>query len=245
MTGDKPAMNFLDNYNSQYIYTRFAYGVTEKLTMSVESGYFTHRSQVAINKRDTVSANGIADLILFPRYNIYTHNTEKTRNEITIGLGYKFPLGKYHDSSVVYTDPTTGKQYYTPKPPAVLPTTGSNDFIFYGFGYRGYPSRNFRLFTSLLYVRKGWNPLGQKFGDYASIGLFAGKTFFKKLGVTLQVKGEQVGKMKANDRIDMLAIYNLDITSTGGTRLLVVPQLAIIISLFQAMCLAKYLFTNT
>ncbi|HET6991101.1 MAG TPA: heavy metal-binding domain-containing protein, partial [Bacteroidia bacterium] len=74
--------------------------------------------------------------------------------------------------------------------------------------------------------RKGWNPLGQKFGDYSSIGLFFGKTFFKKLGVTLQVKGEHVSKMKYDKNIDMLALYNVDVKSTGSRKILFVPQLS-------------------
>jgi hypothetical protein len=44
--------------------------------------------------------------------------------------------------------------------------------------------------------------------------------------VTLQLKGEWVDEMKANKNIDMLALYNLDITSTGGKRVLFVPQLS-------------------
>ena len=142
LTGDQKSTNFLDNYNSKYLYTRLAYGVTKNLTMSVESGYYFNKTQIGLNKRDTISCSGFGDLILFPRYNIYNHNTEKTRTEITIGLGYKIPLGKYLDSSVVYTD-LSGKKYYTPKPPAVMPTSGSQDVIFYAFLYRGYPTKNF------------------------------------------------------------------------------------------------------
>ena len=48
-----------------------------------------------------------------------------------------------------------------------------------------------------LYVKKGFNSLGEKFGDYISFGLFAGKTLFMKLGLTAQIKGEWVGKMEA------------------------------------------------
>ncbi len=67
--------------------------------------------------------------------------------------------------------------------------------------------------------------MGEKFGDYASVGLFAGKTFFKKLGVTIQVKGEWIGKMQAAKDVDLLAFYNIDITSTGGRKVLFVPQI--------------------
>lgn len=224
-TGDKKTINFLDNYNSNYLYARLAYGVTERFTLSLESGYYFNRTQVALYNKDKITCSGIGDVILFPRYTIYTHNTEKTRDEITLGVGFKMPVGKYLDSSVVYTDPASGKVIYSPMPPVVMPTTGSQDFIFYGFGYRGYPEKRFSLFTSVLYVKKGWNPLGQRFGDYASLGLFAGKSFPNRLGVTIQLKGEWVDVMKYDKNIDFIAKYNFDVLSTGGKKLLFVPQL--------------------
>lgn len=237
--GTEKVKDFLDNYNSEYLYTRFAYGATCNLTVSLETGYFLNKSQVGLNNSSKVSSSGIADIIIFPRYTVYNHSTGKTNNEITLGMGIKIPVGKYLDSSVVFTDPSTHKNYYTPMPPAIMPTTGANDFIFYGFGFRGYPTKNFRLFTSIVYIKKGWNPLGQRFGDYASIGIFAGKTFFDKLGVTLQFKGEWVDVMKYEKSIDMLAQYNLDVASTGGTKLLFVPQLSYSHKAFTAFAFSE------
>ena len=225
MYKDRDTSNYLDNYNSEYLYTRLAYGVSCNFTMSVEAGYFFNKKQTGLYNKDIQQNSGVGDLILFPRYDIYTKNTEKTRNEITLGLGIKIPLGKYLDSFVAYTNPRTGFKSYTPMAPAVMPTSGSQDYIFYGFGYRGYPSKNFRLFTSILYVRKGWNELGEKFGDYASIGFFASKTFFRKFGVTFQLKGEWVDKMQADKNVDLVAFYNLDVNTTGGKKILFVPQL--------------------
>lgn len=214
-----------DYLSSNYIYTRLAYGLTKDFTMSLESGYFINKTQIGFNKADTIKSSGIADLIIFPRYDILNRTEESKRTEITIGLGYKIPLGKHNDSTVVYTDPTTGKKYYTTSPPTVQPTTGSQDFIFYAFFFRGYPLKNFRIFANSLYIKKGWNSLGEKFGDYASVGLFASKTFFEKLGITLQVKGEWIGKMQADKNVDLLALYNVDITSTGSRKVFFVPQL--------------------
>jgi hypothetical protein len=224
--GDRDTTALFDNLYSNYLYARLAYGVTDKFTMSVESGYFVNKTQVGLEKKDTVRSSGIADLILFPRYNLFTRNTELTRTEITVGMGAKIPLGKYNDSTVVYRNPATGAKYYTTSPPTIQPTNGSHDVVFYGFVFRGYSEKNFRIFTSLIYIKKGWNPLGQKFGDYASIGLFAGKTLFEKLGVTIQVRGEWVQKMKYDKNIDMLALYNIDVLSTGSKKIFVAPQLS-------------------
>jgi hypothetical protein len=225
-TGNKRISNTIDGFNSNYLYMRFAYGVSKKLTMSVENGYFFNKTQIGLDKADTIKSSGFGDLILFPRYSVYTKNTEKTRTEITIGVGYKIPIGKYNDSTVTYTNPTTGKKSYTTSPPIIQPTNGANDIIFYGFVYRGYPAKQYRIFANFLYIKKGWNALGQRFGDYSSVGLFASKTFFRKVGVTFQVKGEITGQMKYDKNIDMLALYNIDVNSTGNKRLSFVPQVS-------------------
>lgn len=239
-TGDKPDTNLFSNLNSNYLYFRVAYGVSKNLTMSVESGYFINKTQNGLPGKDSSSSKGIGDLLLFPRYTIYSKNEETKKTEITLGLGFKIPLGKYNDSMVVYTDPTTGQKLYTTSPPSVQPTNGSHDFIFYGFVYRGYPEKNFRIFMNALYVKKGWNPLGEKFGDYASVGLFAGQTFFKKLGVTVQVKGEWLGKMQAAKNIDLLAFYGVDTASTGGRKVLIVPQISYSYKKFTVYVLSEF-----
>lgn len=224
--GDKDTVELFDNLFSNYLYMRFAYGITNRFTMSVESGYFFNKTQIALDKADTVHSKGIGDLIIFPRYSVFVRNTEKTRSEITLGMGVKIPLGKYNDSTHVFTNPNTGAQYFTTSPPTVQPTTGSNDFIFYSFLYRGYPEKKFRMFANLMYLKKGWNALGQKFGDYASVGLFAGQTIFKKFGITLQLRGEWIDSLKYDKNIDMLALYNIDVKSTGSKKLFLSPQLS-------------------
>ena len=223
---DKDTIPLFDKFTSNYLYFRLGYGITKDLTLSLETGYFINKTQVGKDRSDTITSSGIGDLIIFPKYDLYNHTAENKRTEVTIGLGYKIPLGKYDDSTLVFTDPTTGMKYYTPSPPTVQPTSGSHDFIFYGFLYRGYPLKNFRIFSNIIYINKGWNGLGQKFGNYASIGLFAGATFYKKIGLTLQIKGEWINKMKYDKNIDMLALYNIDVLSTGSKKIFLVPQLS-------------------
>jgi hypothetical protein len=226
LVGDRDTTSLFDNLNSNYLYGRVAYGVTEKLTVSLESGYFLNKTQYGLERNDTVKSGGFADLILFPRYNLFTHNTEKTKTEITIGVGLKIPIGKFKDSTVVYRDPRTNAKYYTTAPPTVQPTSGSNDFIFYGFLFRGYNEKKFRVFANMLYIRKGWNPLGMKFGDYSSVGLFASQTILKKLVLTLQFRGEFVPLMKYDKNVDMLALYNIDVLSTGSRKVFIAPQIS-------------------
>ena len=225
-TRDKDTFALFDDYDSKYMYSKIAYGITKDFTFSLEGGYYLNKTQVGLNKIDTVFSSGIGDVILFPRYDFYNRRGSKSRVELTLGLGYKIPVGKHNDSTLVFTDSLTGFKLYTTSPPLVQPTTGSHDVIFYAFFLRGFPKNNFRLFTSATYIRKGWNSLGEKFGDYGSIGIFAGKTFFQKLGVTLQLKGEFIDSMQQAKNVDVLAFYNVDLKSTGSRKIMLVPQVS-------------------
>jgi hypothetical protein len=73
----------------------------------------------------------------------------------------------------------------------------------------------------------------------ASMGLLAGKTFFKKSGVSIQVKGEWIGKMKADKNVDMVAFYNICMESTGGRNVLFVPQISYSYKSFSVYVLSE------
>src|ERR1041385_5859296 len=100
--GDRDTSRMFDYFRSDYLYLRVAYGVTKDFTLSVDSGYFLNKTQIGLNHIDTSSSKGIGDLIIFPRYDVLNHTEENKRTEITLGLGYKIPLGSYNDSFVVY-----------------------------------------------------------------------------------------------------------------------------------------------
>ncbi|MEW6467981.1 MAG: heavy metal-binding domain-containing protein [Bacteroidota bacterium] len=227
---DRDTAQLFDHFKSNYIYSRLGYGITKNFTLSVEMGYYLNKTQVGLYdsvllRSDVIESSGIADLIIFPRYNVFTRSDSSRQVELTLGLGYKIPLGKYKDSTLVYTDPNSGQQYYTISPPIVQPTTGSQDLIAYAFFLRGFPKHKLKLFSSLMYIRKGWNPLGEKFGDYGALSLFGSRSF-GSLGLTLQLRAEQTGKMKAAENMDLQAFYNVDTASTGSKRISFSPQLS-------------------
>lgn len=223
---DKDTMPMFKNLSSEMLYSRFAYGLTPKLTISLESGYFIKKQIIEFDNKEPKRTSGFSDLIIFPRYQVYYGCSEKKKTEFTIGLGYKMPIGSHNDSSVIYADPETFQKYYQVSPPTIQLSNGSNDFIFYSFFFNNYLKHNFRIFANSIYVRKGWNSLGQKFGDYASVSLFIGKTFFKRIGITTQIKGEWVGKMQTDELVDMIAFYNVYPESTGLRSVFIVPQVS-------------------
>ena len=225
LAGSNSAPDFLDNFHSSYLYTRVAFGVTADFTLSIESGYWPKKSQVGLNAIDTNATNGFGDLILFPRYDVINHTEENNRTELTIGLGYKIPLGPYTDS-LRRVEPFSGEVYFQRMPLAVQPSTGAHDVIFYGFFYRGFPDDNINFFSNLVYIKKGWNELGEKMGDYASIGLFANTLLFKTIGATLQVRGEWIDQMRINQARLLYDYPNYDPEATGSKKVFVTPQLS-------------------
>lgn len=216
---------YFDRFASQYLYTRFAYGISEKFTLSLESGYWIKKTQVGLHAADTITSTGIGDLILFPRYSVFSKSTMTLHNELTLGMGMKVPLGKYNDS-IGKTEPFSGQLYYLTKPQSVQNSSGANDFIFYAFYFRDYLARDFRIFANSYYIRKGWNPSGEKMGDFASLGIFAGKTFFSRLGTILQVRGEWIGKMRINKTVYLFAYPNYDPEATGSRKVFITPQVS-------------------
>jgi hypothetical protein len=249
---DTASQNQINKLYSNYLYARVAYGITSKLTVSVEGGYFFNK-EIILNHPENIDnerkASGFSDLIIFPKYDIYDHTTENAHTEITVGAGIKIPLGKYNDSTYAGTTPALpgfpARNIYYTLPPLVQPTTGSVDYIFYTFAFHEFKRIKFRVFANAMYMYKGYNPLGEKFGDYASVGLFAGKTFFKKFGVTLQAKYEWVDKLVASDIVQ--GKYSVTPDNTGMRKISLVPQISYNYKQFTVFALTDmplYQFVN-
>jgi Heavy metal binding domain len=239
-----------DSYNSSYQYFRLAYGVSKNLTMSVESGYFFEKREVGLNgnPQTTYQSSGIGDLILFPRYDIINWTEEKYKTEVTVGLGYKIPLGSYNDSTG-NIEPFSGQTYYVTKPTAVQLSSGAQDLIFYTFLFRGYTEKNLKFFANAFYIKKGWNPNGEKLGDYASVGLFASKSFFDRLGITLQARYEYTGVMKINESILLYGKpSNYYPEATGYKKVFISPQVGYTMgnfTVYGVIDLPVYQYLNT
>jgi len=228
-SGNKPDTNFLDNYNSKYVYTRLAYGLSKNLTFSLETGYWLNKTQIGLHKVDTNSSTGIGDLIIFPRYDIFKITKNSKQTELTVGLGFKIPLGSYNDSSkhILIQEPVLPNEiYYSTKTLSVQTSSGAHDLIFYLFFYRGNNIKKLNFFANAIYIKKGWNPIGEKIGDYASVGLFASKTFLKKLGITMQLKGEWADKMQLNKTVYLNSYPNYNPEATGFRKVFIVPQVS-------------------
>lgn len=220
--GVDPAIpKLLQSYNTNYLYTGVSYGVTKDFTMTVGGGYWFNKTQYGADFIDTIKSSGIGDLILFPRYQVWHKTSEESIWELTVGLGLKIPIGAYNDSLILFQNQNV--TLYQQKPPGVQPTTGSNDFIFYGFLLHGFPKLKFKIFSSATYILKGWNPKGEKFGDYLDWSLYISKPFAKNFTAMLSGKYEYIGKLQRNPD---LPPANYDVNSFGSNKIFLVPQVS-------------------
>ena len=224
-TGSKLTEPLFDNLTSNYMFFRTDYGVSKKLTLSLATGYYLDKSLIESDNTDTTTSKGFGNLIILPRYSIYNKSQNFKRTEIALGLGVMLPLGTHMDSTLVYSDEWIG-DIYSLNPPTVQTTSGSNDFMLYSFFFQEYQKRKLRLFMTTLLIKKGYNSLGIKFGDYSSLGIFVSKTIFRQWSVTTQLKLEHVGKIKSAQNIDLLAYYNIDPISTGSNKAFFIPQIS-------------------
>ena len=215
----EPDTSYLDSYTSQYLYPRVSYGVTPDLTISVEAGYFLRKEQTGSHPTDNITSKGIGDLIVMPRLQLFNRN----HTEITAGIGIKVPLGSYNDS-LGYIEPFSGNEYFMPKPPAMQGSTGSNDFVFNIFGMRRFDGGSWRVFSNFTYILRGWNPLGERFGDVATFSLFGGRAVGERMMVLVHAKYEWIGEMSLNPDIMMFTFPNYDPEATGSKKLFCMPQ---------------------
>ena len=214
-----------NSISSDYLFFRVDYGLSKKFTLSLASGYFLDKSKIGKDNADTISSNGIGDLIIFPRYSIYNKTANFKRTAVVIGLGLKIPLGSHNDTTNLGS---SGIDNYQMNPPMLQTTNGSQDLMFNSFFFREYQKSKLRLFISSLYVKKGYNSLGIKYGDYTSVGFFASKTFFYRWGVTAQLKAEKIDQIKVANNIEEWDLLEYSITpeSTGSKKWFFIPQLS-------------------
>ena len=222
---NRDTTSLFNNLNSDYLFFRVDYGLSKKLTLSVASGYFLDKSKIGKDNSDTISSTGVGDLIIFPRYSIYNKTANFKRTAVVIGLGLKIPLGSHNDTTNLGS---YGIDNYQMNPPMLQVTNGSQDLMFNSFFFREYQKSKLRLFISSLYVKKGYNSLGIKYGDYTSVGFFASKTFFYRWGVTAQLKAEKIDQIKVANNIEEWDLLEYSITpeSTGSKKWFFIPQLS-------------------
>lgn len=227
LTKNRDTTGAFDHFSSNYLFFRMDYGLSEKLTLSIASGYFLDKTKYDPQEQntytDSINTKGFSDLILLPRFGVFNNLKGNKKTELTLGLGMKLPLGSNNDSSLIYSGPIIGN-VYSINPFITQTTNGSIDMMFYGFLFRAYLKQKMQIFTNILHLRTGYNSLGQKFGNYTSLGLFFSKKVNKNFGITAQIRAENIAPIQSAENIALI-IYNIDQASTGSFKTFFVPQI--------------------
>ena len=219
--------NYLSGFDTKLLYLRIGFGLTNRLTIFAETGYYINKTDYRVNYLvDKTRSSGMADLTIAPSYNVFLKTTEKYIAEITVGLGVKIPLGPYNDSVLVFTDTISGTSYYDRKSPAVQLSSGANDFRFTSsFSYR-FVKAKLGLSLTGLCILKGWNPVGEKFGNYYTASLFVTKTILPNLFAIGQIKGEFIGRKKLKNGGQSLISASDLAENSGSMALFFCPRIA-------------------
>ena len=224
-----------DELSSDYLFLRTDYGISKKLTLSLATGYHLNKALKEKDTTTTLSNSGMGDLIIFPRYNIYNDTKGNIHSEMTLGIGVKLPIGSHTDT--VDSSRSNAPEYL---PPTLQLSTGGADIMLYALYFSEYKKQRFRVFANLLYIRKGYNSLDDKFGDYTSLSLFVSKRVSRKWGLTTQLKGEWIGQLNAkqskldrfeNNSDNFLIEFEAENwkerkDNTGSKKVLFIPQLS-------------------
>ena len=223
---DTEIEKLFNKFSSEYLFLRSDFGVNKRLTLSLAAGYFLNKSKYAINNANIISTGGIGDLFFFPRYSIYNKTSNFQTTSVVIGIGFKIPLNSSTDSTLTFSAGSINN--YQINPPMLQLTDGSNDLMFSSFFFKHYQKDKIRFFISTLYVKKGYNLQGIKYGDYSSFSFFISKNFFRRWDITSQFKYENIGHINIDNNVEEwdLLEYQIYPESTGSKKVFFIPQLS-------------------
>jgi hypothetical protein len=201
---NKNFQRFVKDAEYNFVGLGAALGISSRLTMEAETGYFINKTQNYIEgilpKRQVGS--GFTDLSFLIKPSIY----KRGEVEFTPAIGLKVPLGK-------------GEQKYRGAilPPDLQSTTGAVNYIAGFFLYKGFLKKHFRLFVVGRYEFPGNNTFGIRYGNNYVTALFLSYSARERLVFVVQTRYE----IRNRDR----SIYSGSFYSSGSHKLFLVPQI--------------------
>lgn len=182
--GNQPVQSgFVTSGSYQHLGLALTYGLTEKVTLEAETGYFLQKSQSYAPGiiPQTQTGSGLTDVSTIARVNLW--NAPLRGIELTSGLGVKFPLGNSQqmvDGILLPRD--------------LQPSTGSVDFIHTLFAQKTFLPQHFRLFLLSRFELKGQSPDQYRYGNFLAISGFASYSPTLRWTIVGQIRGEWRGR---------------------------------------------------
>ena len=216
--GSKPAESqSIKNGNYNYTGISLAFGIAEKITTEIETGYFINKTQ---NYVENIIPNqqigkGLTDVTLGFKVNFY-RNLEK-QLEITSGVGIKFAIGSYTQSNNGAILPRD-----------LQPTTGSTDFIHILFLYKGYVEKHLRFFINNRIEFKRQNPETYKYGNLYATSFFTSYSLSPGWNIITAIRSEIRERDTRSSTGFGIQIDNEreKVIQSGSQKVFIVPQLS-------------------
>ena len=122
----KASPGLVKEYQYNYMGLNAGYGITEDMTIEIESGYFLSKMQDFFEYK--LESNGFSHFNASLKYNIYSSRANEI--EYTAGIGGRVPLN-FSDDNV---------------PQHVLPSTGAYGLILHSFLHKGFKKNGLHFF---------------------------------------------------------------------------------------------------
>ena len=195
---------FVKNANNSFVGLQLGYGITKRFTFVIDGGYYLNRTQNFEIQSYKFSLNGFggSSVTLSGKYNIIKDTTRDI--EFTMGVGVKLPWSKKPQiiDGVELTED-------------VQPSNGAYGLVVSAFLFKDFDNSNIRMFVMNNTTINGTSIRNYKEGNTYITSFFISKTIKNWTGI-LQVR---------NEIRDFAYRDDIKVTSSGGYRFLLVPQL--------------------
>lgn len=207
----KTPYQYVSNANYNFTGFNLGYGLTEKISLDADMGYYINKTQHYAIADFTHNGFGLSNGSLGLKYNFYLDNVKKV--EYTAGISAKYPFSL--EPMVV-----NGVRL----PIDVQPSTGNFGIIGQSFFVKQFPEKSVRFIIINRYEKNfNENRQGYTFGDAIMSSLFLSKhlwfswtSAFEHFTAILQLRHEYRGKNKN---------YGQTVVNSGSQLFYVSPQL--------------------
>ncbi len=181
-----------------------SYGISSKLNLETELGYFINKSQhYDLTPDFTKTGKGLSNGVVSIKTPLYKNLGREL--ELTAGLGVKFPFNR--DPQVI-----DGLEL----PMDIQPSTMATGIVAQTFLYKGYIKSGWHLFFINRYEQNSANDNGYQFGSALYSSLFVAKVLTSNWTGIIQLRSELKDKDNLND-------FVLDFS--GGKQVYLAPQI--------------------
>ena len=192
-----------------YLYTGFGYGLTNRLTIEIESGYYLNKVQIYnLTPSYKLTGQGFSNIILYGKYNVY-YNHQK-RIYYSVSPGIKIPCSRNYktDNNVVL-------------PIEIQPTVGAYGCVINSSFIKENSGKGMRYFLTNRVEMSYPNKNEYKLGTAIFTSIYISKHLMFSW-----VKGDWTGILQLRNEYRMPdKINGQEKASSGGYLFFIIPQI--------------------